>query len=181
MTFDNATQCLAVAGRTVSASQANSICHDVGLLVNPRIITIMAGVNDFGHDIALGTLVDNSGYVVDAPTSIDDCIDFASSLLYVLDYLKSHYPSAVIAWILPMRNNNKVTNELGLRIEKYWEYIYTACSAYSVSVIPLGKDCSLMDNPTYFIDGLHPNEMGQKIISYYVENHLSLVVPTEWE
>lgn len=180
MTFDPTTQVYAADGRTISATTNNSICYDVASLSGAQIITILAGINDFGHNIPLGTLVDNDGYCVAPPATAAECTDFAKGLLYVLSNLRTNYPKAVLIFILPMRNNRMQENTLGLRLEKYWEYIYKACEAYAVPVIELGKACSLMNGGTYFGDGLHPNIMGQKIMSYYIENYMSLMVPTEW-
>ena len=178
MTFDPQGQVRAADGRTVSATTGNSICYDVANLTAPKIITILAGINDFGHNIPLGTLVDSDGYCVAPPETAAECTDFAKGLLYVLSNLKANYPSAVIIYILPLRNNRTQTNALGLRLEKYWEYIRIACQAYSVPIINLGTECVLMSGGTYYVDGLHPNVNGQKIMSYFIENYMSLLVPT---
>ena len=178
MTFDPQTQVRAADGRTLSAITNNSICYDVDNLTAPKIITILAGINDFIRDVPLGTLVDSDGYCVAPPETAAECTDFAKSLLYVLSNLKSNYPSAVIIYILPLRNNRMQTNQLGLRLEKYWEYIRIACQTYSVPIINLGTECILMSGGTYYVDGLHPNVNGQKIMSYFIENYMSSLVPT---
>lgn len=150
------------------------------------LVTILLGINDFQQNspqIALGTPWKDANNLIDVPATIQDCVTFSQAEVYLIDYLTKNLKKATIVQILPLRRRGMVTNSEGKYLDEFWKVIEDVCGKYSVPVIKMGKDSTLL-NPNLktstglFNDAVHPGKAGNIVMSYYLEKHLSLIVPT---
>ena len=150
---------------------------------NATLITIMLGINDFqSGTIELGTLYNGSDFI-DVPSTMEECTTFAKAEVYLIYNLIKRCPKATIAQILPLRRSGMNKNALGNTIDEFWDVIETTCQHFSIPVIRLGAESSLLNNEVggsgFFADAVHLNKAGHLVASYYIENHLALLVPTK--
>ena len=150
---------------------------------NATLITIMLGINDFQlGTIELGKLHNGSDFI-DVPSTMEECTTFAKAEVYLIYNLIKRCPKATIAQILPLRRSGMNKNALGNTIDEFWDVIEKTCQHFSVPVIRLGAESSLLNKEVsgsgFFADAVHLNKAGHLVASYYIENHLALLVPTK--
>ncbi len=127
------------------------------------VVVVFGGTNDFGHgDAPIGDFSD------DTPKT------FYGALHYLFRGLKEKYPKAFIFIITPLHR----ATEASLRgdgkklfdmypLITYINAIREVAEYYSLDILDLFEDKELTyDNLSkYFPDGLHPNDLGHKILS----------------
>lgn len=143
------------------------------------IITVFGGVNDWGQT---------------DPTPLGQMGDTANSTFYgaldiLCEGLLTTYPMSEIIFLTPLGNNGFPnfavdTNSLGLTIYDYTDAIIDVCGNYKIPVVDTCRNSLL--NPYIpqiktdcFVEGLHLNEHGHKILSYLMEDEmLKHYIPT---
>lgn len=149
-----------------------------------NLITILAGINDFGYDIELGEVEYNeSGIVI--PGSIQECYTFKKALCYLFYNLKKSHPEACIMYIEPMMaysgEKYKYKNKNNNTMCDFWDAIEEVASIFSVPVIKMGKEIGVTpyipeQNTKYFSDGLHPNRLLQSLMAVYLKKQIKIFV-----
>ena len=144
----------------------------------------MLGINDFQFNSPLGTCWRVEGKeLIEIPTRVEDCTDFSKAVVYMVANLIKRCPKATIAWILPLRKRGVRKNSNGDYLEDYWKVITDVCEYYSCAVIKIAKESTLLnpnnENSGAFGDGVHPNKLGNLIMSYLIENQLAMLVPNK--
>ena len=154
--------------------------------INERatLITLLLGINDFQNNSPLGTCWRVEGKeLIDIPTRIEDCTDFSKAVVYMISNLIKKCPKATIVWVLPLRKKGVRVNNNGDYLEDFWKVITDVCEYFSCAVIKIAKESTLLnpnnENSGAFGDGVHPNKLGNLIMSYLIENQLSLLVPNK--
>jgi len=135
------------------------------------IIVVFGGTNDFGHG--------------DAPFGeygSKDNGNFCGTLYNLYKYLEEEFPSAKKVVLTPMhRNSEKVTvNEIGIPCHQLVDYvnvIKNTAKEFSFPVLDLFSDEVLdtnkeENNKKYFFDGLHPSDLGHKLLAEKIYNFL---------
>lgn len=157
-------------------------CSRIDLMdEDANVIVVFGGTNDFGHgDAPIGTINDRT------PDT------FYGALHYLYRNLIIKYPDAFIFIITPLHRfdeenlkgeGNKEKESLPLR--DYVKIIREVADFYSIPVLDLYANSGIypslpVHKEKYTVDGLHPNDLGHKIISdrviEFIKNHLSAKV-----
>ena len=151
---------------------------------NATLITLLLGINDFQFNSPLGTCWRAEGKeLIDIPTRVEDCTDFSKAVVYMVYNLIKRCPKATIVWVLPLRKKGVRVNNNGDYLEDFWKVIADVCEYFSCAVIKIAKESTLLnpnnENSGAFGDGVHPNKLGNLIMSYLIENQLALFVPNK--
>jgi len=155
----------AVSGYTIGQIYDNVIVNMPPTEYAPKLITIMAGTNDHGFNVPVGTITDDS---VTGTT-------FYSRYRKSIEFLQNRYPMTTIGLITPIRRynasgtNGDYTNALGSKVIDYCNAVKSIGDYYSLPVLDLYSNLGFSPyNPTqntnFFVngDGTHPNNEGQK-------------------
>lgn len=138
-----------ISGSTV-ASGANSFCPMSERYVNMAdgdIISVLGGVNDFGHNIPLGTIADS------------DTTTFYGALNILAKGLKTKYPNAFIFFMTPYKRAGTMVNINGNTLEQFANAVKEVCVANGLPFLDLynyGNFESEMNSSQS--DGLHPSQ-----------------------
>lgn len=151
---------------------------------NATLITLLLGINDFQFNSPLGTCWRAEGKeLIDIPTRVEDCTDFSKAVVYMVYNLIKRCPKATIVWVLPLRKKGVRVNNNGDYLEDFWKVIADVCEYFSCPIIKIAKENTLLnpnnENSGAFSDGIHPNKLGNLIMSYLIENQLALLVPNK--
>ena len=151
---------------------------------NATLITLLLGINDFQFNLPLGTCWRVEGKeLIDIPESAEACTTFSKAVVYMVATLIKRCPKATIAWVLPLRKRGARKNSNGDYLEDFWKVIVDVCEYFSCAVIKIAKESTLLnpnnENSGAFGDGVHPNKLGNLIMSYLIENQLALLVPNK--
>lgn len=151
---------------------------------NATLITLLLGINDFQFNSPLGTCWRVEGKeLIDIPESAEACTTFSKAVVYMVATLIKRCPKATIVWVLPLRKRGVRKNSNGDYLEDFWKVIVDVCEYFSCAVIKIAKESTLLnpnnENSGAFGDGVHPNKLGNLIMSYLIENQLSLLVPNK--
>ena len=137
------------------------------------IVVVFGGTNDFGHgDAPLGTMSDRT------PDT------FYGALHTLYTELLEKFPESPIVVITPLHrlnednpkgDGNKPQNVGNLKT--YVEIIREVAEYYSLPLLDLYKESGLQPkvpiiNEKYFVDGLHPNNEGHKVIARKIAKFL---------
>ena len=159
-------------GGTRIAKQTNPSSHIYDLYYGLRIeilpkeadaIVVFGGSNDFGHgDAKLGDI-----------DSTDVCTFYGALNCLIAD-LQKNYPNAKIIFMTPLkRSNESQPNCNGYVLEQYVDAIIKFTQKNNLPVIDLFR-CGLFDpnDSDIFPDGLHPNDIGHKMMADYIAQEL---------
>lgn len=141
-----------IGGATVYGSDWKSLQTNASKIAGYDIVLIFAGTNDFGGNVTIE--------------------NFSAAYTEVVNTLKSNN-TRVIA-ITPTARSTDNTNSLGLRLKDYSDAIKLVASSKSIDVIDI--NAMTFDNSVWVAnlsDGLHPNEVGQKIIADMILDSIS--------
>ena len=122
------------------------------------LITVFGGVNDYLHNITIGTIYD------------DETTTFYGALNVLTQGLKNKFQDKKIIFFTPMyckhgafSTNPNGTNSLGNKLSDYVTAIRLVCNKENIKIIDLYSIDRYNANTRYskyFSDGLHPNEQG---------------------
>ena len=148
------------------------------------LITLLLGINDFQFNSLLGTCWKVEGKeLIDIPESAEACTTFSKAVVYMVYNLIKRCPKATIVWVLPLRKRGVRKNSNGDYLEDFWKIIEDVCEYFSCAVLKIAKESTLLnpnnENSGAFGDGIHPNKLGNLIMSYLIENQLALLVPNK--
>ena len=153
-------------------------------LAGTDYVVIFGGTNDFTYDDkAIGDLFNEEtitpdGYIGSKrKVATTDLETFSGALHNLINTIRTNAPLIKIAFITPLNRRNygegrpssSETNRWGNWLDDFRDAIIKICAFYSIPVFDLGH-CSQLDatnsaiNTAYFVDGLHPNASGHKII-----------------
>ena len=140
---------------------------------NADIIAVFGGTNDFGHgDAPIGEITDNT------PDT------FCGALNYLYKNLIKEFPNAFIFVITPLHRADEDNPfgegdkaAKGLLLYQYVEMIKEAANRFSLPVLDLFANsgiypANLAHRAKYTADGLHPNDLGHKIIANSIINFI---------
>ena len=129
------------------------------------VVVVFGGTNDFGHgDAPIGKFTDRTEYT------------FYGALHVLCNKLITKYPSAQIVFMTPLHrlSEDNMINENGqpleTNLEGFRNIIIEVARYYSIPVLDLWAISGLQPKvdiikQTYMKDGLHPNDLGHKIIA----------------
>ena len=148
-------------------------CMDMKKSAN--LILVFGGVNDYASSTAR-IPVGEQFIMNDTTRTLNvDTSTFYGGLNQMCLNLISTFPEATTIFLTPLRmtyngKSNLVPNAVGNYLDEYTEAIKKVCDWFSIPVIDLGATASLYplddtQKSLYFIDGLHPNTIGHKVIA----------------
>lgn len=140
------------------------------------IVVVFGGTNDFGHgDAPLGNMSDRT------PDT------FYGALHTLYTSLIEKFPESPIVVVTPLhrhdednpRGEGNKPHDVGT-LKTYVEIIREVAECYSLPVLDLYKESGLQPkvpiiNQKYFVDGLHPNDEGHKILARKIANFLQML------
>jgi len=138
------------------------------------IVVVFGGTNDYGHgDAKLGTPDD------------DDPYTFYGGLNRLFTGLMERYPRAVIVCVTPPHRVDEndprgghIRDHATAVLSGYVDIIKEVCARYSVPVLDLYAASGLQpaikaNREAYFVDDLHPNAAGHRVIADRIKGFLS--------
>ncbi|MBQ8868471.1 MAG: SGNH/GDSL hydrolase family protein [Oscillospiraceae bacterium] len=172
-----------IGGTRIAAQKVSSSCayHDLDFCYrysmmskDADVVAVFGGTNDYGHgDAPVGSFEDRT------PET------FYGALHYLYSGLKEMYPKATIFVMLPLHREGE-DNDMGEYSRKgkvYGDlktYIKAICEVAEYHDLPVldlynesGMTADTEENSKkYFDDGLHPNDLGHRIIAEMVVDFL---------
>lgn len=138
-----------------------AFCNTVNQSELGDAVFIAFGTNDYGTDVPLGNIEDNSSNT------------FFGAVNYCLNNLKSRSPQSDLFVILPLpRLNQEKPNKVGFKLDDYRNALKQAAIKYGATVIDGGKvpinPASEADKRSYIFDGTHINEAGHKLFARFI-------------
>lgn len=153
----------AVSGYTIGTIYDNKVVNMPPTAYAPDLITIMAGTNDHGFNIAIGTIND------DPATGTT----FYARYRKTVEWLQNQYPYASIGLIVPIQRNGtvdgNVANATGKTLRDYCDAVVAIGKYYSIQVLDwytsVGFTPYIAAQKTNYYtgtpsDGTHPNDAG---------------------
>lgn len=143
---------------------------------NADIITVLGGINDFQHNVPIGTL------------TVADPTTFSGALNILIHGLVEKYPYQTIVFMTPMKNNfhhptkkyptTLQQNGLGNYQKQYAQAIEDSCHFYSIPVIDLFNESGISPFlpeyvPKYMPDGMHYSDLGYERLGKMIAGKLS--------
>ncbi|NLL79334.1 MAG: SH3 domain-containing protein [Clostridiales bacterium] len=130
-----------------------------------NLILVLGGTNDFYFNVPLGTDQDRTYFT------------FYGAMHMLCSRLKTVYPDSDIVFMTPLHRVDEYgeVNKNGNSLEEYAAVIMQVCSEYGIPVIDLYHEQKLnfgYNKELYMPDGLHPDDLGQMAIGYYVSDKL---------
>ena len=134
-------------------------------------VVVFGGTNDFGHgDAPFGNFGDTSNDT------------FCGACYVLMKKLVEKYPTVPIVIVTPLHrhNENDLVNKYGLPRKPLCEYvdiIRKTAEVFSLPVLDLFasggmQPCVKSQYEAYFVDGLHPNDLGYKKIADILSNFM---------
>lgn len=166
-----------IGGATMSYTIGINDVHSVPSLTTDNMINnidtdtdcilVMAGANDFGREIPLGTMAD---------TGTDT---FYGAVKTVINKLITKFPTTrIIFMTTPFRlRQTTVENHINLTIQDYNDVTRNVCKYYHMPYIELSNNVGFNEYnyTTYMMDDVHPNEVGGKRMSEIIIPNLELL------
>ncbi|KRE33292.1 SGNH/GDSL hydrolase family protein [Paenibacillus sp. Soil724D2] len=150
-----------VGGYTIGNVYDNKVVNMPPTANAPDLITIMAGTNDHGFNLAIGAITDDPA----SGTS------FYARYRKTIEYLQARFPYTSIGLITPIQRNDTVNgntaNLAGFTLRQFCDAIVALGNYYSIPVLDwytsLGFSPYIAAQKTNFYvsaDGTHPNDYG---------------------
>lgn len=131
----------------------------VNMISDADVITVFGGINDANNALPIGEY------------GSKDIFTFYGALDNMIRGLQEKYPGKAIGFITPLNYGN---DEKHL---KYVEAMIDICGKYSIPVLDMYHNGQISTmtgelNNLYFADGLHPNELGHRVIARKIANFI---------
>lgn len=125
-------------------------------------VFVFGGTNDYGWNSELGDFDSHDPYT------------FRGGLRNLIDSLLENYAKEKLCFILPLHRINEVRENK--KFIDYIESMRSIVAEYGIDILDFYNDglpapLSEEDN-RYFIDGLHPNDLGYEILADKICNYL---------
>ena len=125
-------------------------------------ITVMGGINDANNNLPIGEVGDTSIYT------------FCGAIDTMINGLLAKYPGKGIGFITPLHYDDNGD----ARILPYVEAMKNVCNRYAIPVLDLYNDGQLSTvtsalSTMYYVDGLHPNNLGHSVLARKIANFLN--------
>ena len=152
---------IAVYGETTASTytQAMVIRYE-SMIDDADIITVFGGINDANNNLPLGEF------------GSTDIYTFYGALDTLINGLHTKYAGKPIGFITPLNYGQSEQHE------KYVNAMLDICGKYAVPVLDMYHE-GLISTRTdalsalYFADGLHPNELGHRVMARKIANFLN--------
>ena len=172
-----------IGGTRIAAQKVSSSCayHDLDFCYrypfmnkDADVVAVFGGTNDYGHgDAPLGSFEDRT------PET------FYGALHYLYSGLKEMYPKATIFVMTPLHREGE-DNDMGEDSRKgkvygdlktYIKAIREVAEFYNLPVLDLYNESGMYadteeNSKKHFDDGLHPNDLGHRIIAEMIVDFL---------
>ncbi len=156
-----------IAKRTEPSNHVNDLYYAMRVEILPGeadAVVVFGGTNDYGHgDAKIGDIQSN------------DVCTFYGALNKLYEKLSERYPEAKIVFMTPLERTNQ-TDPLGPEktiLEDYANAIKNFCENKKIACIDLFTSKILdPDNAEFVPDGLHPNDVGHKVMADYIAEKL---------
>ena len=129
-----------------------------------NLILVFGGTNDYAGYREPGTPIGKIG------DTSQEC--FYGALNLMMCGLKQMYPDAEIVFMTPLKRVGYMRrNQKGYCLNQYVTAINEMANFYGIRVVDLFNEPELdfsSKKNLYLVDGLHPNEMGQALVSVYL-------------
>ncbi len=137
---------------------------------NADLIFVLGGTNDYGA---------TTGEVPLGKAGDEGTDTFYGAYTTLLERLSAKYPQAVIVTATPFQRDNSITgypegelNDSGNTLKEYCDAVKELSAQYNLTCVDFynleGMRLSDETFSTYFEDGLHPNDAGNKVIADYL-------------
>ena len=144
---------------------------------NADVIVVYGGVNDYGHgDAPFGEMGDTT------PAT------FCGAVYWLMQFLKSEYPSATVAFLTPARcqiggvpytcpAKHPVKQPDAKPLRAYVDVILQTAKEFAIPVLDLCENLGIdptvpADYNAYTTDGLHFNDAGHAILAQKIKDFL---------
>lgn len=146
--------------------------HNDNEVINPDIIVIYLGINDFNNNVTLGDYKDvNDIYDEKKNEYIGDDTIFCEAYAMMVHKIVNNYEDAkvYVCTLLPNGNNKNYTG-----LVEYNEMIKKIADEFKCGIIDFYNDSKISSDNylNYTIDGLHPNDDGHDLMTTCVNNRL---------
>lgn len=146
--------------------------HNDNKKINPDIIIVYIGINDFDANVTLGSYK-NVDDIYDKKNDkyIGDTTLFSEAYAMMIHKIINNYEDAKV-YVCTLLPNNKNTNYSLLK--DYNEMIRQIANEFKCGIIDFYEDSKITsDNFTnYMLDGLHPNEKGHDLMTACINERL---------
>ncbi len=130
-----------------------------------NLVLVLGGTNDFYYNIPLGTDQDRTYFT------------FYGAVHMLCSRLQAVYPDSDIVFMTPLHRVDEFgeVNKNGDTLEEFAFVIKQVCGEYGIPVLDLYHEEQLnfgTNKELFMPDGLHPDDLGQMAIGYYVADQL---------
>ncbi len=164
-----------IAGQTYADGQIAAQASN--LTGNEKLIIIMAGTNDFGHNCPIGNIHDVSNGTI-IPTT--DTTTMCGGIHQAISAIYAKCPTAKIAIVTPPQRESAWTaNTQGKFLYDYVDAIKDVAKLYGIPVIDQFSNCNVpaflapMKAAYFANDGIHPTPHYHMLIAEWLYNGLA--------
>lgn len=164
-------------------------------MTDSKLVIVWGGTNDFTRQVVIGNYYDEITITPSSPyegtkkmVPNNNVNQFSGALHNLIQTIQTYCPATPILFITPLKRAlssestlaSDTCNTNGNYLKDYVEAIKEVCNYYSIPVLDMYSNAQL--NPlssawsSYFVDGLHPNDYGHKLVAdiifRYIENNV---------
>lgn len=161
-------------GGTTAAGcmERTSNLHNDNKKINPDIIVVYIGINDFNANVTLGNYKDVDDIYDESKEEYKgDTTIFSEAYAMMIHKIINNYEDAkvYVCTLLPNGNNKNYT-----LLKEYNDMIRQIADEFKCGIIDFYEDSKITaDNYTnYMLDGLHPNEEGHDLMTACINERL---------
>lgn len=150
----------AAGDETTTTYTRSMVIRYESMIDDADIITVFGGINDANNNLPLGEF------------GSTDIYTFYGALDTLINGLQTKYAGKPIGFITPLNYGQNAQHE------KYVNAMLDICGKYAVPVLDMYHE-GLISTRTdalstlYFTDGLHPNELGHRVMARKIANFLN--------
>ena len=168
-----------IGGTCISTGETNDFLSRYSNMdANADVILVFGGTNDWGHSHTLGDI------------SSTDNSTFYGALKTLCEGLINMYSTKAIGFITPLQRNvnyfpadncanGQINNKNGNTLEQFVQAVKDVCAIYSIPVLDLYHNCFYGGSDTIktqiLTDGLHPNDLGHKILARKISSFINTI------
>lgn len=168
--YGDSGRAVALRGGQTDIDYPPAVTDYVNMADGADIISVFCGTNDYGSQVALGTIASASQY------------EFYGALNTLAEGLIAKFPGKTIVFITPMQRGTTGDGR-SIPLVSYVNAVKEVGAKYGIPTLDLYANCGLYPNiaainTAFFVDadGLHPNSAGQDIIAAKIQRFLESLV-----